>query len=63
MIKTIKLYIYFTHQSMKILDLGEWSFDNCTSLTIYCEATSKPEGWHSNWNSSNRPVVWGYVEE
>ena len=36
------------------------AFVNCRSLTIYCEAESKPSGWDNYWNSSNRPVVWGY---
>ena len=35
------------------------AFYGCTSLTIYCEAKSKPSGWSTSWNSSNRPVVWG----
>jgi len=39
--------------------IGNRAFYNCTSLTIYCEATSKPSGWHSDWNGSRRPVVWG----
>ncbi|MBR2443803.1 MAG: leucine-rich repeat protein [Clostridia bacterium] len=39
------------------------AFYGCTSLTIYCEATSKPSGWDSGWNDSNRPVVWGYTEK
>ena len=33
-------------------------FYSCSTLTIYCEASSKPSGWDSNWNYSNRPVVW-----
>ena len=37
------------------------AFENCDSLTIYCEAESKPNGWDSSWNYSNRPVVWGHV--
>ena len=36
------------------------AFATCASLTIYCEATSKPEGWDDNWNPMDRPVVWGY---
>ncbi len=36
------------------------AFSNCDSLTIYCEANSKPSGWSRDWNSDNRPVVWGY---
>jgi uncharacterized repeat protein (TIGR02543 family) len=35
-------------------------FSSCSFLTIYCEATSQPEGWSSTWNPSSRPVVWGY---
>ena len=40
--------------------IGYNAFKNCTNLTIYCEASSKPEGWDAEWNSSNCPVVWGY---
>jgi hypothetical protein len=40
--------------------IGEQAFYNCSSLTIYCEAESKPDGWESVWNYSNCPVVWGY---
>ena len=43
-----------------VTSIGEKTFQNCLSLTIYCRAQSKPSGWNSNWNSSNRPVVWGY---
>ena len=35
------------------------AFECCRSLTIYCEAESKPSGWSSSWNYSNRPVIWG----
>ena len=44
--------------SVKIIDLN--SFVNCSNLIIYAENTSKPNGWHSDWNASDRPVVWGY---
>ena len=40
--------------------IGERVFFRCESLTIYCEASSKPSGWNYYWNSSNRPVYWGY---
>ena len=46
-----------------VTSIGEGAFSSCTNLTIYCEAESKPEGWDSNWNSSNRPVVWGYLAQ
>ena len=42
-----------------VTSIGEYAFAYCYNLTIYCEATSKPGGWDSNWNYSNRPVVWG----
>jgi hypothetical protein len=29
-----------------------------SNLTIYCEATEKPEGWVDGWNG-DCPVVWG----
>ncbi len=44
-----------------VTSIGEWAFRGCSSLTIYCRASSKPSRWNSEWNSSNRPVVWGYT--
>ena len=44
--------------SDSVTSIGERAFYYCNSLTIYCEATSKPSGWDSDWNSSNCPVVW-----
>ena len=41
-----------------VTTIGEWAFLGCSNLTIYCEASSKPSGWISNWNPFNRPVVW-----
>ena len=35
-----------------------YAFNNCSNLIIYCEAASEPSGWNSNWNSSNKKVVW-----
>ncbi|MGI6759450.1 MAG: hypothetical protein ACOX40_06685 [Bacilli bacterium] len=43
-----------------VTSIGDSAFYGCSKLTIYVEAPSKPSGWDSNWNSSNRPVVWGY---
>ena len=40
-----------------VTSIGSYAFDGCSSLTIYCEAESKPSDWNSNWNSSC-PVVW-----
>ncbi len=43
-----------------VKNIGEGAFSYCTSLTIYCQAEGKPNGWNSYWNYSNCPVVWGY---
>ena len=41
-----------------VTSINNYAFYNCRSLTIYCEVTSKPSGWNSNWNYNNYPVVW-----
>ena len=50
-----------------VTSIGEKAFYQCTSLKIYCEATSKPDGWDSNWNYFNNddqwPVYWGIKPE
>ena len=46
-----------------VTSIGSNAFLFCTSLTIYCETSSKPSGWDSNWNYSNCPVVWGVKVE
>ena len=46
-----------------VTTIGGYAFRNCSSLTIYAEAPSKPSGWSSSWNYSNRPVVWGYIDK
>ena len=43
-----------------VTSIGERAFFGCHSLTIYCESAERPSGWNRSWNSSNRPVVWGY---
>ena len=43
-----------------VTSIGDHAFYDCSNLTIYCEAASQPSGWDSDWNYSNRPVVWGY---
>ncbi|MBR1625072.1 MAG: leucine-rich repeat protein [Clostridia bacterium] len=42
-----------------IATIGNQAFIGCTSTTIYTEYASRPTGWNSAWNASNRPVVWG----
>lgn len=39
--------------------VGMWAFESCPNLTIYAEASEKPDGWDDNWNPDNIPVVWG----
>lgn len=42
---------------------GNTSFINCPNATIYCEATSKPDTWDSDWNPDNLPVIWGFAKD
>lgn len=32
---------------------------NGYKATIYAEVSSRPSTWSSNWNNTNRPVIWG----
>jgi len=43
-----------------VTTIEAYAFRGCSRLTIYCQAQSKPSGWHKYWNLSNCPVVWGY---
>lgn len=43
--------------------VGAYAFYGCSSLTIKCEASSKPENWDIDWNPNNLPVEWNYIEE
>ena len=43
-------------KSVSTIDMN--AFSGCNKLTIYCEASSKPSGWHNDWNPDNCPVVW-----
>ena len=43
-----------------VTSIEYYVFSECSSLTIYCEATQQPSGWYSYWNYDNRPVYWGY---
>lgn len=44
-----------------VTSIGKSAFYDCKSLIIYCEASSKPNGWESTWNYSNCPVFWGHA--
>ena len=44
------------------------AFHGCNNLIIFCEVESKPSAWESeysstSWNSSSRPVYWGFTGE
>ena len=41
--------------------IGDSAFERCTSL-IYCEVTSKPNEWSSNWNHGC-PVYYGITKD
>ena len=43
-----------------IITIEAYIFYECSDIIVYCEASSKPAGWHNNWNYTNCPVVWGY---
>jgi len=45
-----------------VTTMGYAAFGDCTSLTIHAQIESAPIGWNLQWNPTNRPVVWGYVE-
>ena len=67
---TIGHYAFYYCYSFKsivipesVTTIGEHVFYECTSLTIYCEVAKKQSRWSDFWNSSNRPVVWGYTGE
>ena len=40
-----------------VTNVGSYAFYECNSLTLYCEAESKPSGWRSDWNNSH-PIIW-----
>ena len=42
-----------------VTSMAGYVFQSCNKLTIYCEASSQPSGWDSDWNYSSRPVYWG----
>ena len=46
-----------------VTGIGFQAFQGCYGLTIYCEASKKPEGWNSDWKGSGPTVVWGATEE
>ena len=44
-----------------VTSIGAYAFSCYSkSLIIYCEEESQPDGWDSNWNYRNFPVIWNY---
>ncbi len=41
-----------------VTSFSDHVFVNCDLLTIYCEATERPDTWNANWNDASYPVVW-----
>jgi len=64
---TIEIYAFYGVKNLSsfyipdtVTTIGEKAFINIDYIVIYCQATSKPAGWASDWNFDNQPVVWGY---
>ena len=52
------LFIPNSVKTMGII-LKQWGSENTLpNLTIYCEASSKPEGWDENWNATHVGESW-----
>ncbi len=41
-----------------VLNIGRYAFSKCVKLYIFCEASSQPSNWNSQWNPNRRLVVW-----
>ena len=48
---------------LSVTTISGFAIRNVNNLTIHTDHPSRPAGWDSNWNSDNRPVVWGEVSE
>ena len=64
---SIELFAFFNCSNLESIEIsasvtsiGDSAFLECNNLTLYCEVSTKPSGWHYYWNSSNCPVVWDY---
>jgi len=48
---------------ISVTKIEESAFSNGTTMTIYCDAESKPSGWNSNWAylPNNPEIIWSYT--
>ena len=52
-----------------VTNISKNAFYENENLTVYCEATSKPDGWDDEWTGDERKdikvkeVIWGYKAE
>lgn len=53
-LKTIEIPLNVEH-------IGKNIFSNCNMTCVYVQAKTQPDGWDSEWNIGNFPVVWDCV--
>ena len=69
-VKKIKDYAFYNCSSLKsivipisVVEMGFTVFSRCDGLTVYCEATSRLDGWEPSWHGTATDIVWGYKGE
>ncbi len=62
-----KIFIPLSVTSITAANANASVFSNCSTLEIYCEASSKPSGWGTYWNYYNTSTActtyWGQTRE
>ena len=48
-------YIYLYDTVSKI---ESYAFEGCKKIVFFCEAKEEPNGWYSDWNPLQRPILW-----
>ena len=43
---------------LSVAEIGPTQFVDCENLTVYCEASSKPDGWDGSWSDGATTVIW-----
>ncbi|MBO7150378.1 MAG: leucine-rich repeat domain-containing protein, partial [Clostridia bacterium] len=46
---------------LPVESMGMEVFVECASLTVYCKAAQRPDGWNVFWNGSGGTVYWSYT--